>query len=344
MRLLMITRKIDQSDERVGFFSDWVKKIAAHVEHLTVITWQPSSAEGLPGNVSLVQLPQNTVLKIITLKWQLLRRLGGVDGVFCHMNPEYTITAAPIARLFGKKVVSWYTHGTVSLRARVMEKLANVVLTASAESFRVKSKKVQVTGHGIDVEQFKSIGHQPSAELQLLTVGRISPTKDYETMIKALDILQVGGDTQVRLDIIGAPGLAEHAGYFESLKKMTAAMGLSGQVTFVGALPHLEIPGRLQNADGFVNLSGTGSVGKEGVEASACNFIVLTSNEAFQLMLPPTLMVEQNKPTLLADKIQWLLSLPHHEKNALRQQLRQIVVENHNLDQLAVKIVEQFEK
>jgi len=338
----MITRKIDSADERVGFASDWVAKIAQHVQRLTVITWQLSQPKGLPKNVELVSLPQNLLLKIAALKWQLLRRLGGVDGVFCHMNPEYTILAAPLARLFGKRVVSWYTHGTVSLRAKMMEKLTHVVLTASAESFRLPSKKVQVTGHGIDIEQFKPADRQPSAELKLLTVGRISPTKDYESMIKALDVLRDAGDTQVRLDIIGAPGLAEHAGYLENLKKMASAMGLADRVTFVGALPHAQIPSRLQSADVFINLSGTGSVDKAVLEAMACGCIVLTSNEAFKSMLPKELMIEQNNPEALAAKIRPFIQLSNAEIDALRQRLRQIVVERHNLNQLAVTIVNQF--
>lgn len=338
----MITRKIDSADERVGFVSDWVAKIAQHVDKLTVITWQPSRPEGLPKNVELVSLPQNLLLKLAALKWQLLRRLAGVDGVFCHMNPEYTILAAPFARLFGKKVVSWYTHGTVSWRLKLMEKLTNVILTASPESFRLASRKVTVAGHGIDIEAFKPALRQPSSVLQIITIGRISPTKDYESMIKALDILKDKGNHSVRLDIVGAPGLDEHVSYFENLQKMVAAMSLSDRVTFVGAVPHQQVPQRLQQADVFINLSGTGSVDKAVLEAMACGCIVFTSNEAFKPMLPAELMVSQNNPRQLAEKITWLAELPAADRETLRQQLRQTVVENHNLDQLAIKIVSQF--
>ena len=338
----MITRKIDSADERVGFVSDWVTKIAQHVERLVVITWQPSRPEGLPKNVLLVSLPQNRLLKIAALQRQLLRRLGGVDGVFCHMNPEYTILAAPLARLFGKKVVSWYTHGTVSWRLKLMEKLTNAILTASSESFRLASKKVNVVGHGIDVETFKPAARPSSAALRVISVGRISPTKDYESMIKALDILKDEGNHSVRLDIVGAPGLAEHVGYSENLKKMVAAMGLSGQITFVGAVPHQQVPQRLQQADVLINLSGTGSVDKAVLEAMACGCIVLTSNEAFRAMLPAELMVSQNNPVQLAERTTWLAGLGVAKKESLRRQLRQIVVLHHNLDQLAMKIVSQF--
>lgn len=344
MRLLMITRKIDPHDERVGFVSDWVKKLAGRVDTLIVITWQPSRTDGVPSNVEIISLSGNSFLKIIKLKLTLLRALPQVDGVFCHMNPEYTIIVAPLAKLFRKKVVSWYTHGTVSWRLRLMVKLTDVVLTASQESFRLPSKKVTVVGHGIDVDQFRPLNREPSSTLKLLTVGRISPTKDYESMIKALDILKAGGINQVQLDIVGAPGLDEHVSYLDNLKKMVVAMGLSDQITFAGALQHQEIPAQLQRADVFINLSGTGSLDKALLEAMACGCLVLTSNEAFKLLLPADLMIEQNNPQVLAAKIKWLAGLSAAARNTLGHQLRQTVVTNHNLDQLVVKIVHQFSK
>jgi glycosyltransferase involved in cell wall biosynthesis len=71
---------------------------------------------------------------------------------------------------------------------------------------------------------------------------------------------------------------------------------------------------------------------------------VLTSNEAFEPILPKELMVEKNNPNALAEKIKWLRDLSENEKIELRHKLRQEVVENHNLDNLAKKIITQFKK
>ena len=54
------------------------------------------------------------------------------------------------------------------------------------------------------------------------------------------------------------------------------------------------------------------------------------------------LMIEQNNPEALAAKIRPFIQLSNAEIDALRQRLRQIVVERHNLNQLAVTIVNQF--
>jgi len=55
-----------------------------------------------------------------------------------------------------------------------MEKLADKILTASKESFRLPSKKVIITGHGINIEEFCPLPRRQRAEnLRLLSVGRI---------------------------------------------------------------------------------------------------------------------------------------------------------------------------
>ena len=154
MKLLMITRKVDINDSRMGFFYQWVRAIGEKVEKLYVITWQKSDRGELPANIEIINLPQNKLLKIISLRFNTLRLLPKIDGIFCHMNPEYTILIAPLPKIFGKKVVSWYTHSAVSFRSRLMEKLTDRILTASKESFLLPSKKVLVTGHGIDTKNF----------------------------------------------------------------------------------------------------------------------------------------------------------------------------------------------
>ncbi len=120
MKLLMITRKVDPNDALAGFTYNWVKKIGENLEEFYVITWQKGDRGDLPRNIKIIYLPNNKLLKIIFLQKELLKILPKVDGVFCHMNPEYTILTSPLAHIFGKRVVSWYTHGQVGLRRRLL--------------------------------------------------------------------------------------------------------------------------------------------------------------------------------------------------------------------------------
>ena len=345
MKLLMITRKVDRSEHLAGFIYNWVKKMSTVVDQLIVISWQAGDSSGLPENVRVIHLPtkQSKVLKVINFKKVLWQNIKKVDGVFCHQMPLYTILAAPLAKLYGKKVVSWYTHGQVDWKMKLMEKLADVILTASKESFRLPSKKVKVVGHGIDLDIFRraSTAHNHMGTA-LISVGRISPTKDYETMIKAVQLLTSGGLNDIRLSIIGDVGLVSQNMYLTDLKTMITKMNLQDKVVFLGAKPNHEIAADLQHADIFINLSGTGSLDKAVLEAMACGCLVLTSNEAFDKILPAELKTQRDNPQMLAEKIKQIMVLPDERKQQLRSQLRQEVVANHNLDNLVKTIVSQF--
>lgn len=362
MKLLMVTRKVDRYDPLAGFAYGWVKKIAQNLDRLDVLCLQKGDISGLPQNVKIYSLGKengNSRLQRF-LKFQILalKLVPKTDGIFCHMNPEYTIAVAPCAKLFGKKIVAWYTHGGISTKMKLMEKLANQILTASVESFRLPSKKVLVTGHGIDIDFFhpplpgqetvskfylagRELGNL--ATFKILSIGRISPTKDYESLIKAVDILVNDKKvTGIKVDIIGGPGLPEHQVYLDNLKKMVEATKLQSVVNFIGAISNIETVGHYQDADLFVNLSHTGSVDKAVLEAMACGCLVLTSNEAFKSILGHDFMVEQNQPKELAQKIVWVMGLSDVVKQAEKKKLRQKVLTHHDLNNLTKKIVEQF--
>jgi len=341
MKLLMITRKVDKNDALAGFTYNWVKKIGENLDKLHVISWQKGDSGDLPENIEVIFLPENKFKKVLILQKHLLKILPQVDGVFCHMNPEYTILAAPWAKFFRKRIVGWYTHKAVSWRRRLMEILADKIITASAESFRKPffPSNVKVIGHGINMDLFKPTIKTAKEKFRIISVGRISPTKDYESIIKALDLLN---NKSVQLKIIGDVILAEQKSYLDQLKGMVEAMGLKDQVEFAGWVANKDVAPYYQQADLFINMSGTGSLDKAVLEAMACECLVLTSNEAFKDILPPELIVEKNNPEQLAKKIQLLMELPDDKKAKLRKQLREEVKNNHNLDNLVFKIIKQF--
>lgn len=351
MNILMITRKVDRNDALAGFAYTWVKKLAKTLkmtdDHLYVICLEKGDTEGLPEHVSVFSLGKETgvnrfgrFLEFHKLAWRMVPK---VDGIFCHMNPEYTIHIWPYAKLRRKKIVSWYTHGTVTWKTRLLEKMADVILTASQESFRVPSDKVVVTGHGIDTEVFHPDTLKKSTEtFTILTVGRISPTKDLESIIKAVAILKSEGIKDFSVEIVGEPGLDEQFRYYENLRMMTRRMELEDVIHFTGPIPHKDIVAYYQHSDLFINLSGTGSIDKAVLEAMACECMVLTGNIAFQSMLPEGLLAEKNNPRALAERVLTLMQLPVKEKEQLKKDLRNIVVQHHNVDDLVLKIKEQF--
>ena len=94
-----------------------------------------------------------------------------------------------------------------------------------------------------------------------------------------------------------------------------------------------------------MNLSMTGSLDKNVLEAAASGRLVLTSNEAFEepfKKISPDLFFERNNAADLAKKIMKLKTMPESERRELTAKLRSWVEQNHDLEKLAGKIVESF--
>jgi len=348
MRLLIITRKVDLKDASPAAPTyHLVEKIGKSLEKLYVITWQESDRGDLPENIEIISLSGNKWLKIFAIQIKLIKILPKVNGVFCHQNPEYTILAAPLAKLFRKKIITWYTHGSVSLRLKLVNWLTDKILTASEKSCRLENrKKIEVTGHGIDIDYFNEqrTTNNEQKNFVILSIGRISLSKDYETLIEAVNILVKKNKTDnLKVQIIGGPALKKDKKYFDNLKQLVKDKDLGGYIKFLGPVPHSQILPYYQDCDLFINLSQTGSIDKAVLEAMACQTLVLTSNDAFiDVLKDKRLMFENKNPQDLGKKIIDLMNLSQQEKEEIGQQLREIVVKNHNLDSLVDKIITQF--
>lgn len=340
----MITRKVDETDALAGFAYNWVEKIGARLEALYVITWQKSQRGGLPDKVKIFSLPDNKFLKVIVLQKLLFSLLPKVDGVFCHMNPEYTILSAPLAKMFHKRLVSWYAHGAVDGKVRLMEKMADGIVSSSASGFRLPSNKLKILHQGIDLEVFNflPVDKGDFSPWRIVSVGRISPVKNYEAMILAAAELVAGGFNDFILEFIGEPGLASQQEYLQRLKTMVVEKKLTKQVKFLGAIANKQLPLLLKNSHIFISMSSTGSLDKAILEAMACGVVPLTANPAFAPVLPENLLVGAGDYRALAQNIKKLSTLRREEFLSLAGSLSDLVKSKHDLADLADLIVANF--
>src|SRR3989338_3475375 len=338
MNLIVITRKVDKNDSRAGFMVGWLNAISERVSNLYVISWQEGSAGGLFKNVHLLSLSGSKLKKVLQCELFLLKYMRSVDGVLTLQNPEYAMLAAPFVKIFRKKLVSWYAHGAVTIRRRIMEIFANAILTSSERGFRspLFFKKVRIIGQGIDVAHFTSnVKNGSLDEIRLLTVGRIAPTKDIESMIQALSELKSMSKDRWTLFIIGTPANSVDIIYLKNLKQLVNELGITDYVKFVGGVTWAELPKYYQNAHIFLNMSGTGSLDKAVLEAMASECFVLTSNDAFKNILPPECIAPSNNPKALAQIIFREWALPERRKREIIKELRDYVVRHHNVANFA---------
>ncbi|HVY62067.1 MAG TPA: glycosyltransferase [Planctomycetota bacterium] len=112
--------------------------------------------------------------------------------------------------------------------------------------------------NGVDTDQFRprsqlearrACGLPPGGRL-ILSVGHLSPRKRFDALIEALAILRAeGGHDDVRLAIIGGPGLEGDTG--PELRAAIARYGLGASVILAGPRTHEELAPWYNAADVF---------------------------------------------------------------------------------------------
>lgn len=350
MRLLVVTQVLDRDDPVLGFAHEWMRALSRHVEKLIVAPLSAGRCE-LPSNVEVRSLGKERGHKTAGVLKEFWRVVGGacrrreVDAILAHMVPRYAVYAAPFALATGVRLFLWYTHKGVDWSLRAAEPLVEKAFTASELSFRLPSKKKVVTGHGIDVAHFAPDESRPRTH-DLAVVGRIAPAKDPKTLVEALGLLDREG-RRVSVLLAGDTLLESHDAYSKEVFDRVAALGLADRFQSLGAVPHSRVKDVFLAAPIFVTPSLTGSVDKTVLEAMACERIVLTCNESFHEVLgplAPRLIFPAGDAEALATRIRDALDLPEHERRSLGRELRRIVVEKHDLEKLAARLVSEMER
>ena len=345
----MITQKVDLDDDILGFTHTWVNKLAERVERLYVLALAVGR-HSLGDNVELFSMGKergNSRLERLANFNRVVARLvltRKVGLIFIHMCPRYAILAAPYAKLMRVPMVMWFTHRSVNNELRMAHFLVDKVVTASKESFRLNSDKVIITGHGIDTDRFKPLDVRREGNTKvILSAGRISPIKGYETLIEAANILvNEQGRQDLRFIIVGDTPIASHQGYFEHLQEMVAAYGLTDHLGFVGAVPHREMPAYYQKCDMLVNLCPTGGLDKAVLEGMACRKPALACNKTFAPILGKYvsgLLFEEKNANDLGKKIITILEMHGNVRMTLGQELRASVTKRHSVKQFRDQLV-----
>lgn len=333
MRLLIITQKVDERDDVLGFFVRWIEEFAKHAEKITVVCLQKGKYY-LPKNVSVLSLGKEEIhgVKILkTLRYivrfyaYIWRERKNYDAVFVHMNPIYIVLGGIFWKFWHKKIALWYTHKRVDLKLRIAEKFADIIFTASKESFRLKSDKVRVVGHGIDTERFHPVEKWPHETMRIISVSRIAPVKNIHIMVEVAALFKKAG-VSFEMKIAGAPITDADRAYFAQLKKEVQEKNVEDCVSFVGAIPYTDIPAFYQHGDLFLNLSETGSLDKAVLEAMASGVSVLTSNEAFFEIVPEKHLLRNMYADVIVQKI---METKEISKEELRE-LEYTVAQNHS--------------
>jgi glycosyltransferase involved in cell wall biosynthesis len=334
MRLVVVTQQVDPASPVLGATVAKLRALAARVDELVVLA--DSAMNGvLPDNcrVRLFRAGRRAGrgLRFETALARELSRRPRPAAVLAHMCPIYAVLAAPLARPTGVKVLLWFTHWRRSRVLATAERLSTRVLSVDARTFPLRSRKLVAIGHGIDVSGLRCVDRPVREPLTLLALGRTSPAKGLETIVRAVERVP-----EVSLLLVGPSVTESERLYRIGLERLVIELGLLDRVDVRGPTPHHTVAGLYADVDGLVNDMREGATDKVVYEAAATCLPVIASNPAFDALLPGELRFAHGDVDGLVDAIRRLGEI---DRNAVGRSLREIVLREHSVDVWADRVV-----
>jgi glycosyltransferase involved in cell wall biosynthesis len=323
-RLVFLTQQVDPEHPTLGVTAAKIRALAARVDEVVV----------LADHVVEGQLPANARVRVFGAGSRVGRGARFARAleaelsprplaVVAHMVPLYAILAAPLVRPRRVPLLLWFTHWRVTRRLLLAERLATAVVTVDRRSFPLDSAKVVPIGHGIDMGAFRCVEREPGGRLRVLALGRTSPAKGLETIVRASAL--AGADLELR-----GPSLTEEE---RAEGDRLGALGAHVEPP----LRYDEIPALLAAKDVLVNNMREGALDKVVYEAAATCMPVLASNAGFADVLPAELRFRRDDADDLAEKLR---ALADADRAAIGRDLRARVEERHSLDHWADAVLE----
>jgi glycosyltransferase involved in cell wall biosynthesis len=347
-RLVFITQEYDPDATILGVTRDWVAALARRCAGVDVVAAgaPPGAASGGPPNVRLFTLGKERgagrVAQAATLARTLARTVPGAGAVFVHMVPRFAVLSAPFAAVTRRRLALWYAQGGVDRSLRLASRLVDDLLTPTRDSFPLGgpavSRRLRITGHGIDTGRYAPDGTPPAAPPQLLAVGRLSPSKRYDRLLDAAALLPKG---EWRLRIAGPPLYASDRDNAAALRRRADALGIADRVDFSGAVPYALMPAAYRAAWALAHTSGTGSLDKVVLEAMACGTPVLStapsSRTAFGT-LAETMWCPTDTAPAFAAALAGMLDWSPRRRREVGLAAREVVQREHSLEGWAERV------
>src|SRR5258706_1732271 len=191
-KLIFVTQKLDPDDPVLAATVPMVRALAARVDELVVLCDSAVPA-AVPENARVREFGARTQAERgARFTAALARELRPRPiGVVAHMVPLYAVLAAPLVRPLRIPLVLRYTHWKAHPVVRAAERVCTAIASVDERSFPLPSGKVHAIGHGIDVDEFTCTDVPSSEQLRALVLGRYSPAKGLETILRGAELAGV---------------------------------------------------------------------------------------------------------------------------------------------------------
>ncbi|MGH3850623.1 MAG: glycosyltransferase family 4 protein, partial [Pseudonocardiaceae bacterium] len=268
-------------------------------------------------------------------------RRRDVDFFFVAQGGPYPALLLPLKLALRRPLYQWKAQPHVSARMKFYARRCDdLIFTATPGSFpaEVKPGKVLAVGHGIDTDLFRPSAQNGLApKRDLVAIGRVSPIKRLDVVIRALAACRQRVGVAPTLDVIGPSTDLRY-----DLEQLAHHLALDQSVRFLGSIDHAHVPPLLNQYRAMVNFSDT-AFDKAAGEAMACGLPVVTTNPCTSEMLPSQLTAElsaaHDDPADQARALTAVLGWSDQTREANGRRLRDTIVANHGLDSLFDKIL-----
>ena len=317
-RLVFLTQSVDPDHPVLAATIPKIRALAERVDEVVVLA-QSGGSNGFPANVEVRTFGAPSRMQRVWRFERELARALPADAVVAHMIPAYVLLAAPLVRPRRTPLLLWYTHWKASSTLSAAARLATAIVSVDRRSFPLASAKVRPIGHGIDVNEFTCTDRPGRTGLRALVLGRYSPAKGIETILRAVQ--EVDG-AEVQLHGVALNDLERrHRG---DLERLGIPLG--------DAVPRTQVPELFARSDVLVNNMEAGAPDKVVYEAAAACLPVLASNPVFdELFDGYPLLFERDSPESLAERLRWFARLDENERAEIGRTLRERVARQHSV-------------
>lgn len=336
-KLIFVTQQVDPADPVLGATVAKLTALAARVDELVVLSLAAVPGS-LPSNCRVITFGAGSKLgRGVRFARALMPELRRADGVLAHMCPIYAVLAAPVARPLGVPVLLWFAHWRRTPLLRLAALLSTRVLSVDRRSFPIETRKVEPIGHGIDYTTLPCRRREPAARLRAVVLGRTSPAKGIETILRAVALVP-----EVQLDVYGTSNSPAEERHRSELVRMIGELAIADRAAIREPVPRSAISDVHAGADVLVNNMKPGAPDKAVYEACGSCLPVLVSNPSFDELfagIEPPLRFRRESAAELAERLRALAALSPEERAAIGRTLRERVLARHSVDSWAERVV-----
>ena len=347
IRAVFVCQAVDLDDPVLPTTVRWIKSLAGKpiVDHVSVLALRTGRYE-LPASVDVARFGRSNRLATVGAFYSALARSlrHRPHCFFVYQGGHYPLLLLPFKLLRRIPIVQWKAHPVISRSMAFYARWCDdLILTSARAAFPMDLHKVRVVGQGVDTERFRP--QEQPLRGDLVAVGRISPVKGVEQMVRAVAHANRAYGTGYRFNLYG-PTLPADQGYAAGVVDLIAALEARDWVRLHGPAPQEALPAILNGHRAALNFS-TGALDKSAVEAMACGLPVVSTNAAVREAIPPELhpllAPGQDSAEAQAGTIHELLRRPDSEVGRLGQRLRELVIRDHSIERLFDRVLAEIE-